>query len=44
MPVCNKRSIQLLPKRIVLNPKDGKAVYNDVFHGKIVERESVKTL
>ena len=26
MPVCNKRGILLLPKVIVLNPKDGREV------------------
>ena len=30
MPVCNKRSIQLLPKRIVLNPKDGPQWHNEI--------------
>ena len=32
MPVYNKRGILLLPKVIVLNPKDGNKPTNAIFH------------
>jgi len=32
MPVYNKRGILLLPKVIVLNPKDGNGFYAEIYN------------